>query len=71
MAAKSIPGFRKFEDVYIIALTGRHDSEARALTRRAGFDLHLAKPVQLPELFAALELGSQRRPAPTAGGARR
>ncbi|MDN4051997.1 response regulator [Massilia sp. YIM B02763] len=60
---------RKFEDVYIIALTGRHDSEARALTRRAGFDLHLAKPVQLPELFAALELGSQRRPAPTAGGA--
>lgn len=61
---------RKLEDVYIIALTGRHDSEARALTRRAGFDLHLAKPVQLPELFAALELGSQpRRPAQPDGGA--
>ena len=60
---------RKFEDVYIIALSGWHDSEARALTSRAGFDLHLAKPVQLPELFAALELGSQmRRSAPSDAG---
>jgi DNA-binding response OmpR family regulator len=53
---------RRFEDVCIIALSSWHDSEARALTSRTGFDLHLAKPVQLPELLAALELGRQPRP---------
>nr|WP_314543108.1 response regulator [uncultured Massilia sp.] len=58
---------RKLEDVYIIALSSWHDSEARELTSRTGFDLHLAKPIQLPDLLAALELGSQaRRLAPSA-----
>ncbi|WP_296942954.1 response regulator [uncultured Massilia sp.] len=51
---------KTFEDVYIIALTSWDDSEARALTRRTGFDLHLSKPVDLSELFAALELGECR-----------
>lgn len=46
---------KKLENVYIIALTSWNDSEARALTRRAGFNLHLAKPVKLPQLYAALE----------------
>lgn len=50
---------KKLEDVYIIALTSWGDSQARALTARTGFDLHLTKPVQMPELLAALELGCQ------------
>lgn len=55
---------KKLEHVHIIALTGWDDSESRALTSRTGFDHHLTKPVQLPELFAALEAG---RPAPASG----
>ncbi len=51
---------KKLEDVHIIALTSWNDSEARALTSRTGFDLHLSKPVNLPELFAALALGEAR-----------
>lgn len=49
----------KLRHAYIIALTSWNDATSRALTRRAGFDMHLAKPLQLPELLAALELGSQ------------
>ena len=50
---------KKLEQVYIIALTSWNDSKSRALTTRAGFDLHLAKPVRMPELLAALEMGCQ------------
>lgn len=50
---------RKLQDVYIIALTSWGDHESRAMTRRNGFNLHLAKAVQLPELLAALELGHE------------
>lgn len=50
---------RKLEDVYIIALTSWGDNESRAMTRRNGFNLHLTKAVQLPELLAALELGCE------------
>lgn len=49
------------KDVFIVALTSWNDSEARALTKRTGFDLHLAKPVKVRELFAALELGLRAR----------
>ncbi len=59
---------RKLEHVFIIALASWNDSEARALTTRTGFDLHLSKPVNLPELFAALELGESRSRALAQGG---
>jgi len=49
----------KLRHAFIIALTSWDDAGSRALTRRAGFDMHLAKPLQLPELLSALELGSQ------------
>jgi len=49
----------KLRHAYIIALTSWNDAASRALTRRAGFDMHLAKPLQLPELLSALELGGQ------------
>jgi DNA-binding response OmpR family regulator len=45
---------QKLKHVHIIALTSMDDSEARALTSRTGFDIHLAKPVQMAELLAAL-----------------
>ena len=50
---------KKLENVYLIALTAWGDKRARELTSRAGFHQHLVKPVELPELFAALELGRQ------------
>jgi len=49
---------RKLEHVFIIALTAWGDSKTRALTSRTGFDLHLTKPFDAPELFAALERAS-------------
>lgn len=49
----------KLKHAYIIALTSWGDAASRALTRRAGFNMHLAKPLRLPELLSALELGSQ------------
>lgn len=50
---------KKLENVFIIALTAWGDSEARALTTRTGFNVHLTKPVRLEELNGALELGMQ------------
>lgn len=63
--ARMLRQVKKLEHVYIIALTSWNDSKSRALTARAGFDMHLAKPVRMPELLAALELGghAQARPA--------
>ncbi len=47
----------KLRHAYIIALTSWGDAASRALTRRAGFDMHLVKPLRLPELLSALEVG--------------
>lgn len=58
----------KFEDVYLIALTAWGDSRTRDLTSRSGFNLHLTKPVQLPELFAGLEAGRQAQAAAADAG---
>jgi CheY-like chemotaxis protein len=52
----------QFKDVYIIALTSYDCSEARALTSRTGFDLHLTKPVNMTEMYAALERGAAALP---------
>jgi len=47
----------KLENAFIIALTSWGDSQSRALTARAGFDVHLTKPLKADELFAALDAG--------------
>ena len=41
--------------LYMVALTGYGGAEARAQAREAGFNLHLSKPVQIPELIRILE----------------
>jgi signal transduction histidine kinase len=46
-------------DIRLIALTGWSQGEARDRTRRAGFDAHLVKPVDLPELFRHLRAGER------------
>ena len=40
----------------IAAMTGLGTSEDRAKTEAAGFDLHLTKPVDLPELESVLQI---------------
>jgi len=42
-------------DILLIALTGWSQSDAREATRRAGFNLHLVKPVDLSALQKLLE----------------
>jgi len=44
----------------IAAMTGLGTSEDRARTEAAGFDLHLTKPVGLPELEGVLQLAAKR-----------
>lgn len=53
---------KKLKNARMIALTGWDDSEARALTSRVGFDAHLAKPVEMDELLAAMN-GARRTPS--------
>jgi ATP-binding cassette subfamily B protein len=45
-----------------IALSGYAEPEDRAQSRRAGFQVHLTKPVEPPELLAAVErlVGARR-----------
>lgn len=54
--------------ILLIALTGWSDSATRALVLEAGFDLHLAKPVDLHELVEALGMpsGARGQDRPTA-----
>jgi CheY-like chemotaxis protein len=40
--------------MFLVALTGWGQDEFRGRTRRAGFDAHLVKPVDLPALMALL-----------------
>lgn len=44
------------QDIVLIALTGYGRPEDREKATRAGFNLHLIKPVGLPELEAALQI---------------
>jgi DNA-binding response OmpR family regulator len=60
--APTLRQVRKLEHAYFIALTAWDDTEARELTRRAGFDVHMAKPVQMEALLAALEAGRRAHP---------
>ena len=44
--------------IKLIALSGHNDGEARRQTAKAGFDLHLAKPIKLAFLEDMLDLVS-------------
>ncbi len=44
----------------IAAMTGLGTSEDRAKTEAAGFDLHLTKPVDLPELESVLQIAAKQ-----------
>jgi CheY-like chemotaxis protein len=42
-------------NVLLIALTGHTDQSDRELTRSAGFDYHMGKPIDLHELVSLLK----------------
>lgn len=53
--ARAVRGDERLAQVWLIALTGYgHDGDRRK-SRLAGFDMHLIKPVDLPDIEAALE----------------
>ena len=53
-AARAIRGDPQSADVVLVALTGWGDDSDRRLSREAGFDRHLVKPVVPSELLALL-----------------
>jgi len=51
---------KELKQTYVVALTGWGAAEDRMRTKKAGFDFHLTKPVQLDEveqIFANLDIG--------------
>jgi len=78
-----IPGFDGYEvarrirsapagrDVLLVALTGYGQAEDRRAAESAGFDRHVVKPVEPPDLFALLAQSAARRPPPPARAAER
>jgi PAS domain S-box-containing protein len=48
-------------EILLVAVTGWGQAEDRDKTRRAGFDRHLVKPVQLEDLTAVLDQARSRR----------
>lgn len=48
-------------DVHIIMVTARHDLQARVRGYDSGADLYLVKPIQVPELVAALRRVARRK----------
>ena len=52
--ARHLRALPAFAATRIIALTGYGATEARENARKAGFDLHLVKPVDAEELEAAI-----------------
>jgi PAS domain S-box-containing protein len=61
-ALRSMPAFSQ---TLLVALSGYADAEARALSRHAGFDVHLAKPVAPNDLLTLLETCRQAVAKPT------
>jgi DNA-binding response OmpR family regulator len=53
--ARAIRSEASLGELYLVALSAYTSREDRALAREAGFDLHLAKPVMLEQLAAALD----------------
>lgn len=50
-------------EVHIIMVTARHDLQARVQGYDSGADLYLVKPIQVPELLAALRRFARRKHA--------
>jgi len=46
-------------DILLIAVTGYDSAEHRTISAEAGFDMHLAKPVQLDQLVSIAATGSR------------
>ncbi len=46
-------------DVLLVAVTGYDSTEDRTVSAEAGFDLHLAKPVELDRLVSIAAIGSR------------
>ena len=64
--ARTLRADRAHERVYLIALSGYANEDARRRSREAGFDLHLAKPPDLATLertLADVHAGGAERPA--------
>ncbi|MBW3623293.1 MAG: PAS domain S-box protein [Armatimonadetes bacterium] len=53
--ARTLRGWEDLKDVILIALTGYGQEEDRRLSREAGFDRHLVKPVDLMHLQQLLQ----------------
>lgn len=47
-------------DVMLVAVTGYDSVEDRTVSAEAGFDMHLAKPVQLDRLVSIAAMGRSR-----------
>ena len=61
--ARALRAERALEGVYLIALSGYADEEARRRSREAGFNVHFAKPPNLAALELALaSIGRARLP---------
>ena len=52
--AERLKTWRRSRPVYLIAITAHCTDAAREMTARAGFELHLVKPVDWGELLAVL-----------------
>jgi CheY-like chemotaxis protein len=67
--ARALRAMAGFDEVLLVALTGYGSEEDRRLTRDAGIDRHLIKPVDLAALQSVLATpGTARGPAPPAAG---
>ncbi len=58
--AEALRGDAATADLFLVAMTGYGRPEDRARARAAGFDAHLVKPLNLPELRRILASGSPR-----------
>jgi CheY-like chemotaxis protein len=54
--ARALRALQEWEPMRLVAVTGWARAEDKDAAIGAGFDLHLAKPIVLEELQAALEL---------------
>ncbi len=58
--AEALRGDAATADLFLVAMTGYGRPEDRARARAAGFDAHLVKPLNLPELRRILASGRVR-----------
>ena len=53
--ARRIRERRRADALHLVAVTGYGQEHDREVSRAAGFDRHLTKPVDLPELIRIIE----------------